>query len=377
MNRTTPTSSFVDCYAGRRVFVTGHTGFKGSWLCEWLLLMGAKVRGYALDPPTNPSLFEDLQLSARMEDVRADVRDSERLRRELKEFEPDFVFHLAAQPLVRYSYSHPLETYQTNVLGTVYLLDALRLIDRPCATVIVTTDKCYENREWEYGYREEDPMGGSDPYSSSKGMAELAVSAYRRSYFSDNRIRVATARAGNVIGGGDWALDRIVPDCIRALKRQEAISVRNPFATRPWQHVLDPLAGYLTLGQRIDCRDSDDDSVKPFCDAFNFGPYAESHRTVQDVVTELLRHIPGQWVAQSMEKPLHEAMNLHLSIDRAVHLLGWRPVLDFRTAVEETAKWYGAWMRGEDVKKAARECLESFLKQDHSRSISQKSIGQT
>ncbi|MFM8475234.1 MAG: CDP-glucose 4,6-dehydratase [Planctomycetaceae bacterium] len=335
-----------DCYAGRRVLVTGHTGFKGSWLCQWLLQLQAQVRGYALDPPTSPALFNDLRLATRMQDVRADIRDAGRLLQELREFEPEFVFHLAAQPLVRYSYQHPVETYETNVMGTVYLLDALRTLNRPCAVVVVTTDKCYENREWLYGYREEDPMGGSDPYSSSKGMAELAVAAWRRSFCQDGTIRLATARAGNVIGGGDWALDRIVPDCIRAIQSGRPIDVRHPFATRPWQHVLDPLNGYLSLGQRLDPRIDSLQLVEPFCGAFNFGPAAASNRPAQDVVEELFRHLPGSWRNLHTGPVVHEAAKLHLCVDKSHHLLNWQSKFDFTAAVRETAAWYRGYSDG-------------------------------
>ncbi len=342
-------SRLHDCYAGRRVFVTGHTGFKGSWLCQWLLQLQAQVRGYALDPPTSPALFNDLRLATRMQDVRADIRDAGRLLQELRDFEPEFVFHLAAQPLVRYSYQHPVETYETNVMGTVYLLDALRTLNRPCAVVVVTTDKCYENREWLYGYREDDPMGGSDPYSSSKGMAELAVAAWRRSFCQDGTIRLATARAGNVIGGGDWALDRIVPDCIRAIQAGRPVEVRNPHATRPWQHVLDPLAGYLLLASRLDMRDTNVQGIRRFCDGFNFGPAADSSRPVEDVVEQLLKSLAGSWIRQQSGTSVHEASLLHLCVDKARSVLGWRPIWDFASAVEKTAVWYRDRATGADA----------------------------
>jgi CDP-glucose 4,6-dehydratase len=354
-------AAFGNAFAGRRVLVTGHTGFKGSWLCQWLLQLGAVVRGYALQPPTTPSLFESLNLSDRLQDVRADVRDAAALRKHVADFQPDFVFHLAAQPLVRYSYQNPVETYETNVLGTVYLLEALRQWNQPCAVVVVTTDKCYENREWCYGYREVDPMGGADPYSSSKGMAELAVSAWRRSYWADARVRLASARAGNVIGGGDWALDRIVPDCIRALQSGQPVDVRNPAATRPWQHVLDPLAGYLLLASRLDVRTAGDAAAAELCDGYNFGPAVESSRPVRDVVETLLRHIPGTWRNLQTGPAVHEAGLLHLCTDKARHVLGWRPVWDFEQSLFRTAEWYTHYATTGDAAGLVNRQLDAFM----------------
>ena len=239
---------FNQAFKGKRVWLSGHTGFKGAWLAEWLLALGAQVRGYALPPDQSQPLFGGLALGPRLESELADIRDVAAVRRSITDFQPDFVFHLAAQPLVRLSYEIPAETMATNVMGTVHVLEALRELRKPCAAVMVTSDKCYENREWVYGYREEDPMGGHDPYSASKGTAELAINSYRRSFFQEHPTKIASARAGNVIGGGDWAVDRIVPDCMRALERNQVIGVRNPKATRPWQHVLEPLSGYLWLG---------------------------------------------------------------------------------------------------------------------------------
>jgi CDP-glucose 4,6-dehydratase len=353
-------ATFGNTYAGRRVLVTGHTGFKGSWLCQWLLQLGAVVRGYALQPPTTPSLFDSLKLSDRLQDVRADVRDAALLRTHVADFQPEFVFHLAAQPLVRYSYQQPVETYETNVLGTVYLLEALRQWNQPCAVVVVTTDKCYENREWCYGYREIDPMGGADPYSSSKGMAELAVSAWRRSYWADARIRLASARAGNVIGGGDWALDRIVPDCIRALQAGQPVDVRNPAATRPWQHVLDPLAGYLLLASRLDVRTVGAAAAAGMCDGYNFGPAVESSRPVRDVVQTLLQHIPGTWRNLQTGPAVHEAGLLHLCTDKARHVLGWQPIWDFAQSMFRTAEWYSEYARTGDAEGLVNRQLAAF-----------------
>ena len=332
--------SFGRAFAGKNVFVTGHTGFKGAWLCEWLLALGAKVTGFSLPPNTKPALFEQLDLAGRLKHIAGDIRDLKLLSRALAAAKPDFVFHLAAQSLVRLSYEQPVETYATNVMGTVHLLDALRGLKNPCAVVLVTTDKCYENREWIYGYRENDPLGGHDPYSSSKAAAEIAIAAYRRSFFAEHPVRIASGRAGNVIGGGDWAKDRIVPDCIRALQAGRPIPVRNKHATRPWQHVLEPLSGYLWLGALLGQRDSSSAVVENLSSAFNFGPSLESNCNVENLVNEILRHWPGRWTDQSNPNAVHEASLLNLATDKAHHLLGWKPVWDFATTVEKSVTWY-------------------------------------
>lgn len=338
--------AFADYYRGKRVFLTGHTGFKGSWLTQWLLQLGAEVHGYALDPQPHEILFDQLGLSQRIaSDTRADLADRPALAGALELAKPDVVFHLAAQPLVRLSYQIPVETFATNVMGTAHVLDAIRVADRPCSVVCITTDKCYENREWLHAYREEDAMGGYDPYSASKGAAELVISSYRRSFFpADGPIRLASARAGNVIGGGDWAKDRIVPDCIRALRAGEPIPVRNKIATRPWQHVLEPLSGYLLLGQKLAT-----DSDPALASAFNFGPALTSNRTVAELVQELLRHIPGAWKDESDPHALHEASKLNLATDKAFHLLGWQPVWDFEETIATTAAWYQAESASQDA----------------------------
>lgn len=336
--------SFAGAFAGRSVLVTGHTGFKGSWLTEWLLALGARVTGFSLPPPTQPALFEQLGLERRLTHREGDVRDYAALHAAVREAQPDFVFHLAAQPLVRLSYEQPVATYATNVMGTVHLLEALRQLAHPCGVVIVTTDKCYENREWVHGYREEDPLGGHDPYSSSKGAAELVVAAYRRSYFSTppSPIRVATARAGNVIGGGDWATDRIVPDCIRALSTQQPVIVRNQHATRPWQHVLEPLSGYLWLGVALANAGTPLFPAPPetYASAFNFGPERDANRTVAQLVEAVLRTWPGRWEDRSDPSAPHEASYLFLSTDKAHRHLHWRPVWSFAETVQRTTTWY-------------------------------------
>lgn len=331
-------NAFAQAYRGKRVLLTGHTGFKGAWLAEWLLALGADVTGYSLPPPTNPSLFGQLGLASRLHHLEGDIRDLPKLRQTTESVRPDFVFHLAAQPLVRLSYREPVETYSTNVMGTVNVLEAVRLAGRPCTVVAITTDKCYENREQPHGYREEDAMGGHDPYSSSKGAAELVISAYRRSYFSgpDSVIRLASARSGNVLGGGDWAEDRIVPDCIRALQRGEAIPVRNKVSTRPWQHVLEPLSGYLTLGAQL----SAGAPASALASAFNFGPDPTADRTVADLVLEVLKTWPGRWEDKSDPRAVHEAGRLSLNTEKAHQLLGWQPVWAFPDTIAQTVRWY-------------------------------------
>ncbi len=328
----------VQAYRGKRVLLTGHTGFKGAWLAEWLLALGAEVTGYSLPPPTSPALFDQLGLVSRLRNIEGDIRDLPKLHQTVETTRPDFVFHLAAQPLVRLSYREPIETYSTNVMGTVNVLETLRLAGRPCTVVAITTDKCYENRECLHGYREEDPMGGHDPYSSSKGAAELVISAYRRSYFSapDSVIRLASARSGNVLGGGDWAEDRIVPDCIRALQSGETIPVRNKVSTRPWQHVLEPLSGYLTLGAQMAAAAPD----SPLASAFNFGPGLAANRPVANLVQEILKHWPGRWEDKSDPVAVHEATRLNLNTDKAHHLLHWEAVWSFSETVAQTVQWY-------------------------------------
>lgn len=329
---------FLEFLRDKRVLITGHTGFKGSWLSEWLLIAGAEVTGYSLAPTGPNPLFDQLALEGRLDHRVADVRDRDRLTGTVEEVQPDLVFHLAAQPLVRESYADPVSTYETNVLGAVYLLDALRRIEKRCAAVIVTTDKCYENDDRAGGYREDDDLGGHDPYSSSKACAEIAVSSWRRSFFGGEPqpVRVATARAGNVIGGGDWAADRIVPDCIRALDAGRPIVVRNRHSIRPWQHVLDPLFGYLTLARRL----YSDEEISAEMDAFNFGPGEDSRKTVEELVTAILEHRPGEWVDQTDPKAPHEASCLTLSISKAARLLSWHPLWGFERAVRETVEWY-------------------------------------
>lgn len=349
---------FQNTYSGKRVLVTGHTGFKGSWLTEWLLHLGSEVIGVALVPETRPSIFEILGLEKRISrHIVADITNPETLRKVIKEFQPEVFFHLAAQPLVRRSYKEPLSTWMTNVMGTVHLLEALRENPAVKAGVIVTSDKCYENHEWPWGYREIDAMGGHDPYSSSKGAAELAVASWRRSFFQgEASCRIATGRAGNVIGGGDWAPDRIVVDFVRAIEEKQPIRIRNPQATRPWQHVLEPLSGYLLLGRKL---------LEPggnaFAEAWNFGPAEESVKTVAHLAQELV----DIWRKGAIEivgnqNHPHEAGLLKLDVSKAASLLSWRSVWGFNETVRQTVHWYKSHTEGKDMQVVTREQLEAF-----------------
>jgi len=330
-------------WQGRRVLLTGHTGFKGSWLLLWLQQLGAQVWTIALEPEVEPNLFRQLaELRPAGEGWHhqiGDLADLEALKALALRAQPEVVLHLAAQPLVRRSYENPLGTWATNLMGSLHLLEALKTLQHLCAVVMVTTDKVYENREWAYGYREPDRLGGHDPYSASKAGAEIAIASWRSSFCGEAshqspHLRIATARAGNVIGGGDWAADRIVPDAMRSLLRNKPIPVRNPAATRPWQHVIEPLAGYLRLAEVL-VTDPD-----PPCEPFNFGPSLASNRTVGELVNTILEYWPGQWLNQSDPSTPHEANLLHLQIDKAHQRLGWEPRWDFYTTVKRTVSWY-------------------------------------
>jgi CDP-glucose 4,6-dehydratase len=350
----------AEAFVKRRVLVTGHTGFKGAWLCEWLLGLGAEVHGMALDPQPDAVLFGQLGLAKRLSsDIRADVADRDTLTRIVAETRAEFVFHLAAQSLVRASYRDPVGTFATNVMGTAHLLEAVRLAETPCTVVCVTTDKCYENREWPHAYREDDAIGGHDPYSASKGAAELLIASYRRSFFPpEGLVRLASARAGNVIGGGDWAAERIVPDCIRAVRAGKPVMVRNRQSTRPWQHVLEPLSGYLLLAAALaTCAPP---RRHDLCSAFNFGPSVDSNRTVAELVAELLETTGGQWVDANQPNAPHEASQLHLATVKAYHLLGWKPQWSFADAVRHTADWYVAEALGQDVAELTRAQIATY-----------------
>jgi CDP-glucose 4,6-dehydratase len=337
-------------YAGTRVFVTGHTGFKGSWLSLWLRHLGARVYGYALEPPTEPSLYQLARIADVLEsDARSNLSDPERIGRALDEAQPGVIFHLAAQPLVRASYSDPLETWATNLMGTANVLEAARFTPSVRVIVIITTDKVYENREWPYPYRENDPLGGHDPYSASKAAAEIMTASYRACFFKKaerTETRVATARAGNVIGGGDWASDRLLPDCIRAFNAGIPVRLRNPDAVRPWQHVLDPLAGYLALAMRLAGTEG-----PQFAKAWNFGPDASSDATVGQIAEATARLWGGcarvEYLANG--ENLHEAGVLRLDSTQARTELDWKPSWSLEQALERTASWYKAWNRKEEM----------------------------
>lgn len=330
-------------WQGKKVFLTGHTGFKGSWLSLWLQSLGAEVTGFALNPPTNPSLFEVAGVTKDMRSIIGDVRDLSSLQKALLEAKPDIVIHMAAQPLVRYSYANPVETYATNVMGSVHLLEAVRNTSSVKAVVNVTSDKCYENKEWVWGYREDEPMGGYDPYSNSKGCAELVTAAYRSSFFNvddyaKHGVAVASARAGNVIGGGDWADDRLIPDFMRAIVAGETVIIRSPNAIRPWQHVLEPLSGYLLLAEKLYTYGID------YAQAWNFGPNDADAKTVEWVISELV----GNWGSSASYQvdasavSLHEAHFLKLDCSKARMQLGWKPQWDAKETIERIVKWHKA-----------------------------------
>jgi len=347
-------------WQGKRVFLTGHTGFKGSWLSLWLQRLGASVTGYALPAPTQPSLFEVARVEQGMKSIIGDIRDMARMTQAMREAAPDVVVHMAAQPLVRQSYVDPVETYSTNVMGTVHLLEAVRQTPSVRAVVNVTTDKCYENREWDWGYRENEPMGGFDPYSSSKGCAELVSAAYRNSYFnadkySQHHLALATARAGNVIGGGDWAPDRLIPDILRAIQAGQPVNIRSPLATRPWQHVLEPLCGYLALAEKLFTRGS------AFAEAFNFGPVESDAKAVQWIVEQLTQQwgAGATWHLDNNPHP-HEAHYLKLDCSKARAVLGWSPRWKLDQALAATVTWHKAHVTGQDMRALCLQQISDY-----------------
>lgn len=340
---------------GKRVFLTGHTGFKGGWLALWLADMGAEVHGYALKPPTQPNLFTVANLQDRLaRSTTADIRDATALAQAMQAAKPDIVLHLAAQPLVRYSYVAPVETYAVNVMGTVNLLEAVRQTPSVKAVVNVTTDKCYENREWVWPYRENEAMGGFDPYSSSKACSELVTAAYRRSFLEAAGIHLASARAGNVIGGGDWAADRLIPDFLRALDAGQTLAIRSPLATRPWQHVFEPLSGYLMLAEKLFTQG------KCFADAWNFGPEEADAKPVQWIVEYLCGQVPdAAWQCDAASQ-LHEANMLKLDSSKAKVQLEWRPCWNLPAALDMTLGWYQAWKQGSDMAAISVQQIQAY-----------------
>ncbi|GKS97274.1 CDP-glucose 4,6-dehydratase [Acidovorax sp. SUPP2825] len=353
-----PDSGF---WSGRKVFVTGHTGFKGTWLSLWLQRLGAQVTGYALDADSMPAMFALTRAAQGMHSVIGDVRDAALLAGALEAAAPEIVIHMAAQPLVRKSYADPVGTYSTNVMGTVHLLDAVRRVPSVRAVVVVTSDKCYENREWLWGYREDDALGGFDPYSNSKACTELVAACYRDSFFAparhaDHGVALATARAGNVIGGGDWSSDRLIPDFLRASCGGDPLEVRNPAAVRPWQHVLEPLAGYLQLAQRLF------EKGPVASGAWNFGPAEQGVRSVGDVIRQLAAAWPGPVECRFAAGPegVHEAQMLRLDSSKACSLLGWGPRWSLAQAVESIAQWHSAHARGEDMRQVTERQIESY-----------------
>lgn len=356
-------NTLSDFYRGKRVLVTGHTGFKGAWLSFWLHALGARVTGYALAPPTNPSLYELCGIAKLITSVVADIRDPAALRRTLQSAAPEIVIHLAAQPLVRESYKNPVETFAVNVMGTVNLLEAVRACKGVKAVVNVTTDKCYANMERQRGYRESEPLGGYDPYSSSKACSEIATAAYRASFFNPaefarHGVAVATARAGNVIGGGDWAADRLVPDCVRALLKGEIILVRNPRAVRPWQHVLEPLAAYLLLAKKLY------ESGPRFAGAWNFGPRPEDAKPVKWVVKHLCAAW-GQGASFKIDRGAHphEAHYLRLDCSKARKEMAWRPRWNLETAIRKVVEWTQAYRAHADLRAVSLRQIEEYLKE--------------
>lgn len=358
---------FGNVYKGKKVFVTGNTGFKGSWLALWLMGLGARVAGYSLNIPTAPSHHENLNLD--FETILGDIRDLKKLQYSIESFKPDIVFHMAAQSLVRKSYQNPVETFETNVIGTVNVFEACRQKDSVRAIVNITSDKCYENQEWIWGYRENDPMGGHDPYSASKGCAELVTTSYRKSFFpleeyqKSHQILVASARAGNVIGGGDWGEDRLVPDVMRAASQNEKVLIRNPNAIRPWQHVLEPLSGYLFLGQQLL------EAKHKYSGPWNFGPTDEGHRNVLAIVRELQKHWPNiDCQIATDEKNPHEANLLKLDCSKAYAKLKWKQVWDSSTTFAKTAQWYKEYY--ESVSVCSEKQLTEYIADSQNKQMS-------
>jgi len=343
-------------WAGKRVYLTGHTGFKGSWLALWLSSLGAHVKGYALTPPTSPALFIEAVVADKIESETGDIRNLEQLQKSMVDFNPDILIHMAAQPLVKLSYIEPIETYDVNVMGTAKVLEAARKCSNLKAIICVTTDKCYENKEWEWGYRENEAMGGHDPYSSSKGCAELITSSYRRSFLQDKGIGVATVRAGNVIGGGDWAEDRLIPDILRAFGKNVPVIIRNPKATRPWQHVLEPLSGYLILAQKLY------ESPEKYAEGWNFGPNDTDVKPVDWILDEMVKQWQGaSWELDKNAHP-HEAGFLKLDISKARTALNWHPTWHLDHTLEKIIAWQQAWLNKKNVQAVCLTEIDEYMR---------------
>jgi CDP-glucose 4,6-dehydratase len=343
-------------WQGKRVFLTGHTGFKGSWLVIWLHSLGAVLKGYALNPPTIPSLFDEAKVGLLIDSQIGDIRDTNTLYESMTTFNPDILIHMAAQPLVRYSYDAPIETYEVNVIGTAKVLEVARSCSNLKAIVNVTTDKCYENNERSQGYKESDPMGGNDPYSSSKGCAELVASAYRRSFLQELGIGLASVRAGNVIGGGDWADDRLIPDILRSFEKKESVIIRSPKAIRPWQHVLEPLSGYLILAEKLY------ENQGEFAEGWNFGPDEQDVKSVDWILDYMIEQWPGaSWILDENENP-HEAKSLNLDISKASEFLGWTPTWDLPMTLRNIIRWNKLWISGADMRKVCITEIDNFTK---------------
>jgi CDP-glucose 4,6-dehydratase len=355
-------ASFYDIYKNKKVLITGHTGFKGAWLTFWLKELGAEVLGYSLESPTNPSLFNTLKLKNEIHHVIGNILDEEKLLNTFKNFKPEIVFHLAAQPLVRLSYKEPKLTYETNVIGTLNVLESIRKTESVKVSVNITTDKCYENKEWIYGYRENDPMGGYDPYSSSKGCAELLISSYRNSFFNpkdygqSHNTSISSVRAGNVIGGGDWAEDRLIPDCIKSLIKKENIYLRNPSSIRPWQHVLEPLSGYLLLGSKML-----EDKTK-YCEGWNFGPDDKEILSVEDVVKNAIKVWGEGSYTINPDNQIHEANFLKLDISKARFYLNWSPVYSTFESIEKTVYWYKEYYNKSNMIDFTKNQINEYMK---------------
>ncbi len=343
-------------WQGKRVFLTGHTGFKGSWFSLWLASLGAQVKGYALNPPTSPSLFNEAKVGKVIDSQIDDIRDQDALHKSMTEFNPDILIHMAAQPLVRYSYDAPIETYEVNVIGTAKVLEVARSCSNLKAIVNITTDKCYENDERSQGYKEDDPMGGHDPYSSSKGCAELVASAYRRSFLQEQGIGLASVRAGNVIGGGDWADDRLIPDILRSFEKSEPVVIRNPKATRPWQHVLEPLSGYLILAEKLY------KNQKEYAEGWNFGPDEQDAKPVDWILDKMISKWPDSgWELDQNSNP-HEADFLKLDISKVKSKLGWKPVWELSHTLEKIIDWHKAWLNKEDMQTMCLAEIEEYTR---------------